>query len=201
MLGKPAALTLGEPPATQTPVHRYAGTRVMVRPLDVLFLCNGNSARSILAEALLSDLGGSDLRGFSAGAAPAGEVHPMALEVLAAEGLPVAGLRSKSWDEFAAPGAPEMDVVVTLCDQAAAETCPLWPGAPLRAHWSLPDPAKVAGDQAARRQAFRDSYETLHRLIGRLTQTARTARDRETLAAGLAAIGPEADRAGAAHGG
>lgn len=129
----------------------------------VLFLCTGNSARSILAEAMLNDprLGQGRFRAFSAGSHPRGAVHPLALELLREEGLSVEGLRSKSWDEFAAPGAPSIDVVITVCDAAAAEECPVWPGHPARMHWSVPDPAAASGSDAERRQAFRDAMRRL----------------------------------------
>lgn len=135
--------------------------------INVLFLCTGNSARSIMAEAMLNDpaLGGGRFRAFSAGSHPRGAVHPLAIELLREHGLPVDGLRSKSWDEFAAPGAPAIDVVITVCDSAAAEPCPVWPGRPATLHWSVLDPASVTGSEAARRQAFRD---TMRRLRARI---------------------------------
>ena len=133
------------------------------RPLNVLFLCTGNSARSILAEALLNWIGGGRFRAFSAGSFPKGAVHPMALEVLRNEGFSTAGLRSKSWDEFAGAGAPPLDLVVTVCDNAAGEVCPIWPGRPLTAHWGIEDPADVEG--SGQRQAF---DEALRRLSGRI---------------------------------
>jgi arsenate reductase len=129
--------------------------------LNVLFLCTGNSARSILAEALLNHHGQGRFRGFSAGSFPKGEVNPLSLELLRSLGVPTAGLRSKSWDEFARADAPHMDMVFTVCDQAAGEVCPLWPGMPITAHWGLPDPAAVDGSHAERIAAFRDTLECL----------------------------------------
>lgn len=123
--------------------------------MNVLFVCTGNSARSIVAEQLLNRDGGGRFRAFSAGSHPRGRVHPLALELLRELGLPTEGLRSKSWNEFTAPGAPPLDLVVTVCDQAAAEPCPLWPGAPATLHWSIPDPTAVAGSDDDRRAAFR----------------------------------------------
>lgn len=128
-------------------------------PASVLFLCTGNSARSILAEALLNRDGAGRFRGHSAGSFPKGRVHPMALELLAERGLPTGGLRSKSWDEFAAPGAPPIDFVVTVCDNAAGETCPVWPGRPVTLHWGMPDPAAVEGP--GRRAAFERALSEL----------------------------------------
>lgn len=125
---------------------------------NALFLCTGNSARSILAEVLLNHWGKGRFRAFSAGSMPKGEVHPMTLELLASLRLPTAGLRSKSWNEFAAPDAPVMDFVFTVCDQAASEACPVWPGQPITAHWGVPDPAAVEGPETAQRAAFRDVH-------------------------------------------
>ena len=134
---------------------------------NVLFLCTGNSARSILAEAALNNLttGKGRFHAYSAGSHPKGAVNPYALETLQHNKFPTAGLRSKSWDEFAVPGAPQMDFVFTVCDQAAAETCPYWPGQPMTAHWGLPDPAAVGGDDEAKRKAFRDTLMVLTRRI------------------------------------
>jgi arsenate reductase len=136
-------------------------------PFNVLFLCTGNSARSILAEAALNHLpaGQGRFRAFSAGSHPKGEVHPLALDLLREQKLPTDGLRSKSWDEFAAPGAPVLDFVFTVCDSAAAEQCPLWPGQPVTAHWGVPDPAAATGTEEARRKAFRDAFFALRRRI------------------------------------
>jgi len=131
---------------------------------NVLFLCTGNSARSVLAEALMNHLGAGRYRAFSAGSSPKGAVHPRALETLKAHGLPATGYRSKSWNEFARDGAPTMDVIVTVCDNAANEACPMWPGRPATAHWSLPDPAAVEGVEE-QRQAFENTYRDLERRI------------------------------------
>lgn len=133
--------------------------------MDVLFLCTGNSARSILAEALLNARAAGRLRAYSAGSHPKGEVNTLALEVLRTCEIDTAGLRSKSWDEFAADGAPHLDVVITVCDQAAAEACPLWPGAPVKVHWGLPDPAAVQGDHAERLAAFARTFTLLEQRI------------------------------------
>ena len=135
------------------------------RIYNVLFLCTGNSARSILAEAILNQIGKGRFRAYSAGSHPAGQVNPYVLEMLAAQNLPVAELRSKSWDEFAAPGAPALDFVFTVCDNAAGEVCPVWPGQPVSAHWGIEDPAAVKGDDAARRHAVHTALQLLNRRI------------------------------------
>lgn len=134
-------------------------------PIRVLFLCTGNSARSILAEALLGTLGRGRFEACSAGSQPSGHVQPLATELATALGYPPEKLRSKSWDEFAAPGAPALDMIITVCDNAAGELCPAWPGHPAVAHWSVPDPAAVDGSEAVRRQAFRAAYATLRRRV------------------------------------
>ena len=136
--------------------------------MDVLFLCTGNSARSILAEALLNTRAEGRLKAYSAGSHPRGEVNPLALEVLRTCEVDTAGLRSKSWDEFATEDAPHLDVVITVCDQAAAESCPLWPGGPVKVHWGLPDPAVVQGDHAERLAAFARTFTLLEQRIDRL---------------------------------
>ena len=135
--------------------------------LNVLFLCTGNSARSIMAEALANhpSAGSNKFRAFSAGSHPRGTVDPLALEQLQRHHIPTEGLRSKSWDEFAGPDAPHMHFVFTVCDQAAAETCPFWPGQPMTAHWGVPDPAAVTVSDAERRRAFRDAFFVLRRRI------------------------------------
>jgi protein-tyrosine-phosphatase len=132
---------------------------------NVLFLCTGNSARSILAEALLAHRGKGRFRAYSAGSFPKGAVHRTALDLLRTLDLPTAGLRSKSWDEFAAPGALQMDFIFTVCDQAAGETCPIWPGRPVTAHWGLPDPAAATGSEGEKRRAFREALRILENRI------------------------------------
>ena len=132
---------------------------------NVLFLCTGNSARSILAESILNHLGKGRFRGYSAGSHPNGEVHPLAIDLLNSLDMPSEGFRSKSWDEFARPGAPELDFVFTVCDNAAGEVCPIWPGNPVTAHWGVPDPAAAEGDDMTRKNAFRAAY---HQIEGRI---------------------------------
>ncbi|HUK88230.1 MAG TPA: arsenate reductase ArsC, partial [Terriglobales bacterium] len=132
----------------------------------VLFLCTGNSARSIMAEAILNLRGRPTFRAYSAGSHPTGKVRPEALRQLETAHLPTQGLRSKSWDEFALPGAPKLDFVFTVCDHAAKELCPIWPGQPLTAHWGVPDPAAVQGSDAEVQRAFREAFLTLDRRIG-----------------------------------
>lgn len=131
-------------------------------PLNILVLCTGNSARSILGEALATHLSGGRARGFSAGSNPAGAVNPVALETLDKHGVPMPHPRSKHWAEFAEPEAPAIDIVITVCDSAARETCPVWPGAPVQVHWGIPDPAHVE-PLAARREAFETAFQTLQR--------------------------------------
>lgn len=132
---------------------------------NVLFLCTGNSARSIFGEAIMNHRGAPGFHGFSAGSNPTGRVNPNALKFLAAAYLPTENLRSKSWDEFAKPGAPQMDFVITVCDAAASEVCPVWPGQPVTAHWGIADPAGVSGGPEQIERAFRDAYVTLERRI------------------------------------
>jgi arsenate reductase len=133
----------------------------VLRAVNVLFLCTGNSARSILAEAYLSSAGRGRFRAYSAGSHPNGEVNPLALELLEEKGIATQGLRSKSWDEFAAPGAPKLDFVFTVCDNAAGEVCPLWPGQPIKEHWGIPDPAAVQGSDEQKRKAFLGAFTQL----------------------------------------
>lgn len=155
----------------------------------VLFLCTGNSARSILGEALLNHVGGGRFRAHSAGSRPGGKVNPLALELLAAKGISTQGARSKSWSEFAAPGAPRLDIVITVCDSAAKEACPIWPGAPVNVHWGIEDPAAVQGSGARKRAAFREAYEILRERIARLVELpVATLDDRAALRKRLADI-------------
>lgn len=135
------------------------------RTYKVLFLCTGNSARSILAESLLNRLGGGLFHAFSAGSFPKGEVNPRAVDLLERLDFPTAGLRSKSWDEFALPGAPALDFIFTVCDAAAGEVCPIWPGRPTTAHWGIPDPAAVEGTEVDKANAFRGAFRELETRI------------------------------------
>lgn len=132
---------------------------------NILFLCTGNSARSIFAEAIVNDVCKDKFAGFSAGSQPRGEVHPLAGAFLESQGYDPSQFRSKSWDEFAQPGAPEMDFVVTVCDQAANEQCPFWPGQPVTSHWGVPDPAKAVGNEAEIGLAFADAFRFLYNRI------------------------------------
>lgn len=159
------------------------------RVYNVLILCTGNSARSILAEALVNRLGEGRLRGYSAGSRPAGQPNLFALDLLRQQGIDTAFARSKSWDEFAVPGAPPMDIVLTVCDSAAAEDCPYWPGAPARAHWGLPDPAAVTGSDADKARAFADTYDALALRVRALAALPLDDMDAPALAARLTEIG------------
>jgi len=170
----------------------------MSKIYNVLFLCTGNSARSILAESLVRQWGKGRFQGFSAGSFPKGAVNPLALDVLRTLRLPAEGMRSKSWNEFALPGAPAMDFIVTVCDQAAGEVCPIWPGHPVTAHWGIPDPAAVAGSETARRQAFRDALTALEQRIKRFIALPLETLDRRALQRALAEIG-DRDESRPAH--
>jgi arsenate reductase (thioredoxin) len=166
---------------------------------NVLFLCTGNSARSILAESLVNHWGRGRFAGFSAGSFPKGEVNPLARRLLNELALPTQGLRSKSWNEFARQGAPLMDYVFTVCDQAAGEVCPIWPGQPVTAHWGIRDPAAVEGSDAARMRAFREAFRALERRIRAFTSLPFETLDRMSLTARVAAIGRLRDDAAEAQ--
>jgi protein-tyrosine-phosphatase len=156
-------------------------------PYNVLFLCTGNSARSIMAEAILNKLGAGRFCAYSAGSHPKGSVHPAALDLLRTLGHETSGLRSKSWNEFAV--APQLDFVFTVCDNAAAEACPVWPGQPITAHWGLPDPAEVKGTQAVVAHAFADTYRMLHQRIATFTSLPMRSLDQLSLQQKLKDIG------------
>lgn len=158
-------------------------------PFNVLFLCTGNSARSILAESLFNHWGQGGFRGFSAGSFPKGDVHPCALKLLHSLELPTEGLRSKGWDEFVKPDTPVMDFVFTVCDQAAGEVCPVWPGQPITAHWGVPDPAAVDSSEVEQWQAFRDTFRVLENRIKIFVALPIAALDRMSLARRVEAIG------------
>jgi protein-tyrosine-phosphatase len=168
-----------------------AENRGMSRVYNVLFLCTGNSARSILAEAILNKEGAGRFSAFSAGSFPKGEVHPEALRLLAELGFPTEGYRSKSWDEFAGAGAPKLDFVFTVCDNAAGEVCPIWPGQPMTAHWGIEDPAAVEGDGQS--QAFRKAFYTLQRRIQLFLALPLESIDELSLQTRLREIGKTAD--------
>ena len=156
---------------------------------NVLFLCTGNSARSVMAEAILNRVGAKKFRAYSAGSQPKGKVHPETLRLLQALGYDVSGFRSKSWDEFARPGAPRFDFVFTVCDSAAAEACPVWPGQPMTAHWGVPDPAAAVGSPAEIALAFKDAYRMLHQRVAAFTALPIRSLDEPTLRAKLTEIG------------
>jgi arsenate reductase (thioredoxin) len=168
------------------------------RVYNVLFLCTGNSARSILGESIVNLLGQDRFRGFSAGSQPKGQVHPYSLDLLRSLRFPVEGLASKSWDVFAEAGAPQMDFIFTVCDAAAGEACPVWPGHPMTAHWGVPDPAAVQGSEIERRTAFRQAFAALENRIKVFLSLPIASLDRMTLQARLDAIGRKPPAASAA---
>ena len=163
------------------------------RPYNVLFLCTGNSARSILAESILNNLAVSKgrFKAYSAGSVPKGRVNPFAIELLARNRLPTEQLRSKGWEEFATDAAPPLDFVITVCDNAAGESCPVWPGQPMTAHWGVPDPAEAEGDDAKRRHAFMEAFTVLKRRIELFTSLPMDKLDRLALSEHVRAIGRE----------
>ena len=159
------------------------------RPYNVLFLCTGNLARSIMAEAILNKLGTGDFRAYSAGSQPKGRVHPETLRLLQSLGYDTSDCRSKSWSEFADPGAPSLDFVFTVCDNAAGEACPVWPGQPMTAHWGVPDPVEVRGNEAEIALAFKDAYRMLNQRIGIFTSLPLRSLDHLSLQKKLREIG------------
>jgi arsenate reductase len=161
------------------------------RTYNVLFLCTGNSARSIMAEALMNQIGGRRFKAFSAGSFPAGKVNPLALDLLDRARMPHEGARSKSWDEFAKPGAPRMDFILTVCDNAAGEVCPVWPGKPVTAHWGVPDPAAVEGTDEEKRAAFQHAATLLRRRIELLANLPIDKLDALSMQAKLREIGKQ----------
>jgi arsenate reductase len=163
----------------------------MQRIYSILVLCTGNSARSILAEALFNTLGAGRFKAYSAGSHPTGRVNPFAIEQVRALGYPVDDLRSKSWDEFAQPGAPEMDFIVTVCDNAAGEVCPLWPGQPVTAHWGFPDPAAVVGTEDEKRAAFAQTLRQIRNRVQLFLSLPLETLDRMAIESRMKAIGRE----------
>jgi arsenate reductase len=162
---------------------------VSERPYNVLFLCTGNSARSVLAESLLNHWGKGRFTGLSAGSFPKGQVNPLAVDLLKRMNLPTEGLRSKSWDEYAAPGAPPIDFIFTVCDNAAGEACPVWPGKPMTAHWGVADPAAVEGTELEKATAFRKAFKELETRIKLFVALPIASLDAMTLKAKLKEIG------------
>ncbi len=165
----------------------------MTEPYNVLFLCTGNSARSVMAEAILNKVGAGKFRAYSAGSQPKGQVHPETIRLLQNLGYDTSSFRSKSWHEFAKPGAPSLDFVFTVCDNAAGETCPVWPGQPMTAHWGIPDPAEATGNPAEIALAFKDAYRMLDRRIGIFVSLPLRSLDQMSLQNKLREIGRLAD--------
>lgn len=161
------------------------------RPYNILFLCTGNSARSILAESYLNSVSRGRFRAYSAGSHPTGTVNPVALELLERNDIPTQGLRSKAWDEFAAPDAPQMDIIITVCDQAAGEMCPVWPGKPITVHWGVEDPAAVAGSAETKHAAFMRAFAVLQKRIALLMNLPLGSLDRIASEQRLRQIGQE----------
>ena len=175
--------------ATRVRLSGRVRRAVADQPFNVLFLCTGNSARSIMAEAILNKVGAGRFRAYSAGSQPKGQVHPETLRLLQSLNCDTSGFRSKSWHEFTTPGAPQFDFVFTVCDNAAGEACPVWPGQPMTAHWGVPDPAEATGSEAEIALAFKDAYRMLNRRIGIFTSLPLRSLDRLTLQNKLKDIG------------
>jgi arsenate reductase (thioredoxin) len=171
------------------------GNRVMDRPFNVLFLCTGNSARSIIAEAIMNREGRGNFVACSAGSQPKGEVHPHTLDLLSRMNFDVSAFRSKSWHEFSGPDAPQLDFVFTVCDNAAGEACPLWPGQPMTAHWGVPDPAAATGNEAEIRLAFADTFRMLSNRISIFVNLPLRSLDKMTLQKHMDSIGASTDSA------
>ena len=165
--------------------------KIMERPYNILVLCTGNSARSIIGEALFNTLGAGRFKAFSAGSHPTGKVNPFAIEQVQALGYPLEGLRSKSWDEFAQPDSPQMDFIVTVCDKAAGEMCPLWPGQPVTAHWGFPDPAAVEGSDEEKRAAFASTLRQIRNRVQLFLSLPLETLDRMAIENRMKAIGRE----------
>ena len=163
----------------------------MRKPYNILVLCTGNSARSIMAEALFNTMGAGRFQAYSAGSHPTGRVNPFAIELVREMGYPVENLRSKSWDEFASPGAPRMDFVVTVCDNAAGEACPLWPGQPLTAHWGFPDPAAVSGTDEQKRAVFAQTLRQIRTRVQLFLSLPLDTLDRMAIEKQVRAIGKQ----------
>ena len=163
----------------------------MERPYNILVLCTGNSARSIIGEALFNTLGAGRFKAFSAGSHPTGKVNPFAIEQVQALGYPLEGLRSKSWDEFAQPDSPQMDFIVTVCDKAAGEMCPLWPGQPVAAHWGFPDPAAVEGSDEEKRAAFAQTLRQIRNRVQLFLSLPLETLDRMAIESRMRAIGKQ----------
>ena len=178
-------------PGSATRVRLSGRVRLAVadQPFNVLFLCTGNSARSIMAEAILNKVGAGRFRAYSAGSHPKDQVHPETIRLLQSLDYDTSGFRSKSWNEFTKPGAPRFDFVFTVCDNAAAEACPVWPGQPMTAHWGVPDPAEATGTEAEFALAFKDAYRMLNQRIGIFTSLPLRSLDQLTLQNKLKEIG------------
>jgi arsenate reductase (thioredoxin) len=175
--------------ATRVRLSGRVRRAVADQPFDVLFLCTGNSARSIMAEAILNKVGAGRFRAYCAGSHPKGHVHPETIRLLQSLGHDTSGFRSKSWNEFTKPGAPQFNFVFTVCDNAAAEACPVWPGQPMTAHWGVPDPAEATGTEAEIALAFKDAYRMLNQRIGIFTSLPLRSLDQLTLQNKLKEIG------------